>query len=56
MTQATVVPIYFHGSNSHVFQVVSQFSLTLRLSLIIREVKNKTGKTIRVTIELKYRS
>jgi putative hemolysin len=50
MTQATVVPIYFHGQNSQLFQIVSQFSLTLRLSLIIHEVKNKIGKTIRVTI------
>lgn len=50
MTQATVVPIYFHGQNSRIFQVASQFSLTLRLSLIIREVKNKIGKTIRVSI------
>jgi putative hemolysin len=50
MTRATVVPIYFHGQNSRIFQIVSQFSLTLRLSLIIHEVKNKIGKTIRVTI------
>lgn len=50
LTQATVVPIYFHGQNSRIFQLVSQFSLTLRLSLIIHEVNNKIGKTIRVTI------
>ena len=50
MTRATVVPIYFHGQNSRIFQIVSQFSLTLRLSLIIHEVKNKIGKTIQVTI------
>ena len=50
MSKATVVPIYFHGQNSRIFQIVSQFSLTLRLSLIIHEVKNKIGKTIRVTI------
>jgi len=50
MTQATVVPIYFHGQNSRIFQLVSQFSLTLRLSLIIHEVNNKIGKTIRVSI------
>ncbi|MEW5958075.1 MAG: lysophospholipid acyltransferase family protein [Chloroflexota bacterium] len=50
MTRATVVPIYFHGQNSRIFQIVSQFSLTLRLSLIIHEVTNKIGKTIRVTI------
>lgn len=46
MTQATVVPIYFCGQNSRLFQIVSQFSLTLRLSLIIHEVNKKRGETI----------
>ncbi|MDQ3248295.1 MAG: lysophospholipid acyltransferase family protein [Chloroflexota bacterium] len=50
MTQATVVPIYFHGQNSRLFQLVSQFSPTLRLSLIISEVNNKVAKAIRITI------
>ncbi len=50
MSQATVVPIYFHGQNSRVFQIASQFSLTLRLSLIIYEVNRKIGQTIRISI------
>jgi putative hemolysin len=50
MTQATVVPIYFHGQNSRLFQIVSQFSLTLRLSLIIHEVHRKMGDTLLMTI------
>jgi len=50
MTQATVVPIYFHGQNSRLFQIISQFSLTLRLSLIIREVNKKIAQTLPVTI------
>lgn len=50
MTKATVVPIYFHGQNSQLFQLVSQFSLTLRLSLIIREVNNKIAETLRINI------
>ncbi|HRV94479.1 MAG TPA: lysophospholipid acyltransferase family protein [Anaerolineae bacterium] len=49
-TQATVVPIYFHGQNSRIFQIASQFSLTLRLSLIVREVNKQIGSTIRITI------
>ena len=50
MTKATAVPIYFHGQNSRLFQIVSQFSLTLRLSLIISEVNNKMAKTMYINI------
>ncbi len=50
MTQATVVPIYFHGQNSRIFQLVSQLSETLRLALIIHEVTRKRGETIQVRI------
>ena len=50
MTEATVVPIYFPGQNSRLFQVVSQFSLTLRLGLLLREVRNKRGRRISVGI------
>ncbi len=49
-TKATVVPVYFHGQNSRIFQIASQFSLTLRLSLIIREVNRKIGKKVFFTI------
>lgn len=50
MSKATVVPMFFHGQNSRLFQIVSQFSLTLRLALLLKEVKNKMGLTIDVTI------
>jgi len=50
MTQATVIPVYFYGQNSRMFQIASQVSLTLRLSLIIHEVNKKIGKTIRFCI------
>jgi len=49
-TQATVVPLYIHGQNSRLFQLASQVSLNLRLSLLLNEIRNKIGKTIRVTI------
>lgn len=49
-SQATVVPVYFHGHNSRLFHFVSQFSPTLRLALIIHELRNKIGKSIQVTI------
>lgn len=50
MTEATVLPIYFHGQNSRLFQLASHMSLTLRLALIIHEVNRKAGETIRVSI------
>lgn len=50
MSKATVVPMYFHGHNSRIFQIASHFSLTLRLSLLLHEVRNKIGKTITITV------
>lgn len=49
-SQATVVPVFFPGQNSRLFQWVSQFSQTLRLSLVIREITNKRGRTIDMII------
>lgn len=49
-TQATVVPIYVHGQNSRLFQLASRIHLQLRLSLLLHEIRNKIGKTVRVTI------
>lgn len=49
-SQATVIPVFVHGQNSRIFHLVSQFSAALRLSLLLREVKNKRKKTIEVTI------
>ena len=50
MSRATVVPIYFHGQNSRLFHLVSQFSTTLRLGLLICEANNKKGRTIPLSI------
>ncbi len=49
-TQCTVVPLYFHGQNSNWFHWVSKFSMNLRLGLLLYEVMNKRGKTIRIEI------
>lgn len=50
MTAATVIPIYFHGQNSRIFQLASHVNETLRLALIIHEVNRKMGGTVQVTI------
>ncbi len=50
LSRATVIPIYFHGQNSRLFQIVSQFSLTLRLALLLHEVNRMMGTTLRLEI------
>lgn len=47
---ATVVPLYFHGQNSIIFQWISQISLTLRLALLIYEASNKIGTCKKISI------
>ena len=49
-SNATIVPVYFHGENSRLFHFVSGFSQTLRYSLLLSEVSNKLGKTIQVSV------
>jgi len=52
-SKAPVVPIFFEGSNSWVFQFASQLSADLRLSVLLYEVKNKIGKTFQISIRKK---
>ncbi|MCI4670107.1 MAG: lysophospholipid acyltransferase family protein [Bacteroidia bacterium] len=47
---ATVVPLYFHGQNSRLFQLASSVHMNFRMALFLNEVRNKIGKTIKVTI------
>lgn len=49
-SKATVIPVFVHGQNSRLFQLVSQVSATLRLSMLLHEVKNKIGKPIYLEI------
>lgn len=48
--RANVIPVYFHGQNGRLFHLASRVSLTLRLSLLIREFKRLSGTTIRARI------
>jgi putative hemolysin len=49
-SKASVVPVYFDGQNSWIFQLASHISLTLRLSLLFKEVRDRVGTTLRVRI------
>lgn len=48
--RASVIPVYFEGQNGRMFHLVSQFSLTLRTSLLIREFQRLYGKQIKAWI------
>jgi putative hemolysin len=49
-SKAIVIPIWFGGQNSRLFQIASHLSLTLRLSLIFHEVKTRIGTSLPVVI------
>ncbi|MEO0785841.1 MAG: lysophospholipid acyltransferase family protein [Pseudomonadota bacterium] len=49
-SEANVVPVYFEGQNSRLFQLASHMSLELRLALIFREVNRRRGKRMPVHI------
>jgi putative hemolysin len=48
--KAPVVPVYFAGQNSRLFQIASHISMTLRMSLFFKEVYDKIGSELRVQI------
>ncbi len=49
-SRAGVVPIFFEGQNSRIFQFASLVSPTLRLALFFKEVADKIGSKIGVVI------
>ena len=49
-SRATVVPIWFGGQNSRLFQIASHVSYTLRVSLLFHEVRSRIGATLPVAI------
>ena len=49
-SQATVVPIYFDGHNSRLFQIASHLHTTLRMALLINEFRMRVGEPVKVVI------
>lgn len=48
--KAPVAPVYFAGQNSRLFQIASHISMTLRLSLIFKEVHDRIGSEVHIKI------
>ena len=49
-SSATVVPMFFEGSNSRMFQLASHLHTTLRMGLFVREFRARVGSDVRVVI------
>jgi putative hemolysin len=47
---AAVLPVFFEGQNSALFHLVSRYSLTLRLALLVSEFRRFVGATVKVHI------
>lgn len=47
---ATVVPIWFDGANSRLFQVASHLHYTLRMALLVREFRRRVDRPVRLAI------
>ncbi len=49
-SDATVVPIYFEGTTSRLFQLASHLHYTLRMGLLIKEFKKRVDTPVKVVI------
>ena len=49
-SDATVIPIYFDGSNSRLFQLASHLHYTLRMALLIREFRRRIRKDVPIVV------
>ena len=49
-SNATVVPLFFHGCNSRLFHFASGISAALRASLLLHEARNKMGGDFHVRV------
>lgn len=49
-SEATVVPVFFEGHNSRLFQLASHLHQTLRLALLIKEFRARVDEPVRVVV------
>lgn len=49
-TRAPVAPVFFSGQNSRLFQLASHVSMTLRLSLLFKEIHDRIGTAVHVRV------
>ena len=49
-TDVPVLPIFFHGQNSRIFQIIGNFGYYFKLSMFFHEICNMIGKDVCLTI------
>ena len=49
-SDATVVPIYFDGQTSRLFQIASHLHYTLRMGLLIKEFRKRVDAPVRIVV------
>jgi len=49
-SNATVVPLYFEGHTSRLFQIASHMHMTLRMGLLIREFRERVDTPVKVVV------
>lgn len=49
-SEATVVPVFFHGHNSRLFQLASHIHANLRLGLLIKEFRSRIDEPVRIAV------
>ena len=49
-SEATVVPVFFHGHTSRLFQLASHLNYTLRMGLMIREFRARVDGPVEISV------
>ena len=49
-SNATVVPVFFDGQNSRLFQLASHIHYNLRVALLLKEFRRRTDKPVQIAI------